>query len=72
VQLACDIGDCRLLESDLPEQAFRCIDNQFRSILFFGFSQSPTVLIILPNISLTMVMARSRHFPRIRSQYPLP
>ena len=28
VQLACDIGDRRLLESDLPEQAFRCLDNQ--------------------------------------------
>jgi hypothetical protein len=37
VQLARDIGDHRLLEADLPEQALRYFDNLAMSILFLGF-----------------------------------
>jgi len=62
VQLACDIGDRRLLKSELPEQAFRYLDNQLMSVLFFGFSFSPHISTILPNISATMVVARALRF----------
>jgi hypothetical protein len=62
VQLACDIGDRRLLKSELPEQAFRYLDNQLISVLFFGFSLSPHISTILPNISATMVVARALRF----------
>jgi hypothetical protein len=57
VQLACDIGNRRLLESDLSEQAFRDLDNQLMSVLFFGFSFSPHILTIMPNIIGTIVLA---------------
>ena len=43
VQLACDIGDCRLLETDLPEQAFRYLDNQLMIVLFLGFRSARIV-----------------------------
>ena len=65
VQLACDIGDRRLLESDLPEQTFRDLDNQLMSVLFFGFSFSPHILTILPRVSVTMFLARSLRFPQM-------
>jgi hypothetical protein len=57
VQFAGDIGNRRLLESDLSEQAFRDLDNQLMSVLFFGFSFSPHILTIVPNISGTIVLA---------------
>jgi len=59
MQFTRNIGDRRLLEPDFPEQAFRDLDNQLMSVLFFGFSFSPP---ILPNISATMDVARALRF----------
>src|SRR3984893_9644188 len=63
-QLARDIGDRRLLEADLPEQALRCFDNLAVSILSLGFFFSLHVSTIPPGISGTMAIARAWHFPQ--------
>jgi hypothetical protein len=60
--IACDIGNRRLLESDLLEQAFRCLDNQL-TIILFGFG--PHRLTRLPHISGTIVLARVLLIPQI-------
>jgi hypothetical protein len=39
--LARDIGDGRLLKTDLTEQAFRDLDNQLMSVILLGFSFRP-------------------------------
>ena len=66
VQLARDIGDHRLLEADLPEQALRYFDNLAMSILFLGFffSLHVSTSTIPAGISGTMAIARAWHFPQ--------
>src|SRR3984893_1496985 len=60
VRLSRDIGDRRLLEAELPEQALRYFDNLAMSILFLGFLLSLHVSpsTIPPGISGTMAIAR--------------
>jgi hypothetical protein len=74
VQLARDIGDHRLLEADLPEQALRYFDNLAMSILFLGFffSLHVSTSTIPPGISGTMAIARDWRFPQclISPAYP--
>jgi hypothetical protein len=67
VQLAYNIGDGRLLKSDLPEQAFRYLDTQLMSVFFFEFFLRPHIPTILPNISVTMVVARALRFPQMEA-----
>ena len=55
-------------KSDLPEQAFRDLNNQLMSVLFLRFSFRPHILTILPSISVTMVLARSLRFPQMGSK----
>src|SRR3984893_13473271 len=66
VQLARDIGDHRLLEAELPEQALRYFNNLALSILFLGFffSLHVSTSTIPPGISGTMAIARACHFPQ--------
>jgi hypothetical protein len=70
-QLACYIGDRRLLETELPEEPFRYFDYQATRIpslgFFFsgGFSFSSHVLIIPSSIGGTMILARVRRFPQM-------
>jgi hypothetical protein len=53
------------------EQAFRDLDNQLVSVFVLRFSFRPLSLTILPNVSRTVVLARSMRFPQIGGWYPL-
>ena len=68
MQFTRNVGDRRLLESDLPEQALRYLDNQLMSVLFLGFSLRPHILTV--QISGTIVMARALGFAQIGRRYP--
>jgi hypothetical protein len=69
-QLACDIGNRRLLETELPEEPFRYFDNQATRIpslgfFFSGFSFSSHVLSVPSSIGGTLRFARVRRFPQM-------
>ena len=69
MQFTWDVGDRRLPEFDLPEQALRYLDNQLMSVLFLGFSLRPHILTV--QISGTIVMARALGFAQI-AMYLVP